>query len=143
MSNFFKATIPNTVSALRVGYLAHARYIIIPSTKFSRNFLNKLADCGVISHFEDYRTTGRLQKKTTLMAYVRIFLSYVDSKPSIRELILITKSSQHYYICYRTLQSYMLTRRGILILNTSRGILTAGEAVKCRIGGCILLWVLF
>jgi len=144
MTGFFNSVIGNTVSALRVGYISHSRFIILPSNKLSRQLLNKLVDCGVISHFSDYRcnVSSKLSKRTLYGRYVKIFLSYIDGKPVPTAFRLLSKPSARYYITYNVLQRYMLTRRGILLISTSRGILTAGEAVNIRVGGCLLLWVL-
>lgn len=110
--------------------------MVIPTTKYSRAVLHCLEGCGVVN------SISRLDKGISNGQRCKVVLNYVGGKPCTTNLILLTKPSRRIYIKYKQLLQYMTTRRGILILSTSRGIITDRDATKLRVGGVALLWIL-
>lgn len=135
--SFFTAAIPNTISAIRVGYISKMKYIITPTTKNTRSLLNALQDCGVISAYE------RCNNYNIYKQYYKIFLCYKNNKPTVTQLKLLSKGSKKYYITAQALNQFMITRRGVMILSTSRGVITNTTASKLRVGGLCLVWILY
>lgn len=132
---FTSAIIPNTLSAIRVGYTVYSKFIIIPTTTYSRALLIKLAECGVIKSIERYNHGNK-----NLMLY-KITLDYINMRPCVNSIKLLSKSSRNFFIKWSTLRQFSVTRGGILILSTSCGILTDREAVTAHVGGKLLAWI--
>jgi ribosomal protein S8 len=139
--SFFNATIANTVSAIRVGYLTNARYIIIPTTKYSRTILHKLVDSGMLASIEYYNKVNfkRSYRYLKYQCLYKCHLIYINGKPCISKIILLSKPTATLTISANALRQFSQTRRGILILSTSHGILTDIEAVTAHIGGIVLI----
>lgn len=132
---FLHSTVPNTLSAIRVGYTARARYIIIPTSRYSRSILNKLCDCGALVSMERY---SRGDPKLCLY---KIYLGYCMMRPVVNSIRLLTKPSEKFYITAKMLYSFAMVRSGILILSTSSGIMTNYEAQRAHIGGVVVAWI--
>lgn len=62
--------------------------------------------------------------------------------PAITHIQVLSVPSKTLVIGIRDLIAAMSTRRGCLILSTSRGILTDREAIKLHTGGVCLVLVL-
>lgn len=126
---FFSAATANTISAIRVGLLMRMRFVVIPTNTFTRQLLQQLMTCGVIIAYSRVNITGSNSNK------YKVVLAYKDGYPVASSLRLISKPSSSIYIKYNQLVKFMSTRRGILILSTSRGLLTDSEALRLHIGG--------
>ena len=59
----------------------------------------------------------------------------------IRNLRLLSTHSKKYYIKLNSLIDTCKTRKGILLLSTTHGILTNLEARNIGVGGMLLIWV--
>lgn len=127
---FFAAKIANTVSALRVGFIAKHRYVKIRVSKYTTTILNKLQVVGLIETF--YIQTIGFKK------YAIITLAYIDGRPAYSKIKLISKPSKRYYISWRATQT-LINSGAVIIISTSLGILTAEEALLKRVGGEVLL----
>jgi small subunit ribosomal protein S8 len=125
---FFRDSIANTVSAIRVGYLARHTTVILPTTNHVVSVLSKLLECGAISNFKVLESENNKKK-------VEITLSYINGSPAISGIRLLSKKSNRFYITARALRRQLLTRRCIILLNTSLGVLSGYEACSKNIGG--------
>jgi len=143
--SFFRSTIANTISAINVGYLNNKRYLVLPTTTYSRQLLLRLVDVGVLSHIEQYHTSGTIKQLQYVkyMKFYKIHLLYKEMRPVVSKLILISKESQVVSIRCNVLRKFITTRRGILLISTPQGILTDREALERTLGGIVLLWILF
>lgn len=71
---------------------------------------------------------------------IEVVLKYKDDKatiPFIQELIRASKSGQRIYVNKKELGKF-LRERGVVVLSTSQGLMTIGEAKKRNIGGEII-----
>lgn len=134
--SFRADSIANTISAIKVGYLSNSKYIIVPTTKCSRNLIIKLEEIGAISHFEPI-----LRDK--ILNYWKIYLSYNNKLPSVSNIRLISTRSKKYPINIRSLCDLCKTRKGVALLSTNIGLLTNLEAANARVGGILILWVTY
>lgn len=135
---FYNGVLANTISCLRVGYLSKHRFVIIPTTRYTRTVLVKLLEIGFISSMQPHQTDTRRK----LYNYHKITLTFKENKPQYTSIRLLYKQSRTYSITLTSLREFSITRRGILILNTSRGLLTNTEACEHGVGGKPLLWIL-
>jgi small subunit ribosomal protein S8 len=87
---------------------------------------------------------GAVSKKgKTIDKKIEAVLKYKDEKfrkPLIQGLRRISKSGQRVYVSKKEL-SLVSKERGIVILSTSQGIMTLGDARKKNTGGEVLLIV--
>jgi small subunit ribosomal protein S8 len=82
------------------------------------------------------------------MGKVEILLKYKNQKPAINNIIQISKPSKRFYISIKDLSSArghsnnnlspLLFMKGILILSTSKGIMTHLTAYRLNVGGEVL-----
>jgi len=101
----------------------------LPFSKMKYNILKVMEKEGFI---EKVITRGSKKKKLVIK------LRYVDSGSSaLHEIKLLSKPSRHIYLNKGELY-FPKGGRGILILSTSRGIMTSKEAKKEKIGGEVI-----
>lgn len=103
--------------------------ILIPYSKLKNELLKVLKEKGKIVDCK----TLILKKRKFLQAK----LAYVDKKPAILEVHRISKPGLRVY-ARRNKIPYSKTGQGIVILTTSRGLLTSDEARKIGVGGEVL-----
>jgi small subunit ribosomal protein S8 len=73
-----------------------------------------------------------------LKKYIKVILKYDrENNPMINKVNIISKASKKIYIKYNEINDFY-DDVGILILSTSRGILSNAEIKRLRIGGKIL-----
>lgn len=131
---FYNSALANTIAAINVGFIAKKRFIIIPTTVYTRSILNKLLSLGIISCIApEHKKAG-----FSLYKYHRITLAYSSYKPIYTKIRFLSKNKKTYYIGLKALRDFTMTRRGFLILSTNLGILTNFEACNCGVGGIAL-----
>ena len=71
--------------------------------------------------------------------YIKVYLKYDDitKKSFIKNICRLSKPSLRVYTNYKTIPQ-ILNGLGIVILSTSKGVMTSKEAYKHRIGGELL-----
>lgn len=97
--------------------------VVFPFSKMDQAVLNALMGAGYVKSVEK-ETIG---KKSALV--VRL-----PKRGAMTDFKLMSKPSRHSYIDYRSLRG-VLQGHGIGVLSTSRGIMTAKEARKQKVGG--------
>ncbi len=128
---FYQAALANTISAIKVGYIAKQRFVVIPANRLTLSILTRLVDVGAIESFFTY--------KKGICLYTKITLAYSMGSPAISNIKLLSKSTKRYSIKVAEAQRLVKTQWSILILSTSFGILTLQEAVDMGIGGIVLI----
>jgi small subunit ribosomal protein S8 len=128
---FFRDGLANTLSAIRVGYIARHSTVSVPTTIFLITVLSSLQDVGAIESF--YVETAA-SKKTAV-----ITLAYINGAPAISDVKQVSKQSNRCYIQARQLRRFMLSRKGTALLSTSFGILSGGNAYLRGIGGELII----
>ena len=96
-----------------------------PKTNLIITFLNILWDEGFILGYKIDNSDSSL---------VKIFLKYKNGNPVINTMKLISKPSRH--IFYSASQLWKLdSKKNLIILTTSKGLMTAHECKKNQMGG--------
>ena len=133
---FFSDSLANTVSAINVGYLSKHKFIKIPVNNYMLKILQKLIDVGAIESI-------KLDSINDAKRQCIITLAYVNGKPAITYLKIISKKSNRYYAKLTFLKKIQVYQKSVIILSTSHGILTNSECCKHCIGGEAIIWVHF
>lgn len=117
------------ISIIKVGYNAKHLSVVIQNSKLCINILSILYKLGYIRGY-----VIKDKKK------VIILLKYINNKPVVRNINVISTPGRRKYIDYKTLQSELKKKdHGFFILSTSKGILTDEESIMFNIGGEVLL----
>ena len=116
------------LTQIRNANLNHNLSIIIVKTKINYQILKILKQEGFIDSFSEYSSNQ-----------LKIYLKYEGRgrKPIITNLKRISKPGRRIYANYKEIPR-ILGGLGIIILSTSKGILTDRDARFYRIGGEIL-----
>lgn len=134
---FYQATLANTISAINVAKIAHASTVTVPVTKYSLTVLERLVDVGVLFKYE-LVVGAKFPRKAVL------HLAYISGAPAVKHIRLISTGAKVYTIKLATLLRNSSKFDGyIILLNTSRGILTVQEAIHKKVGGQLLIEIVY
>jgi small subunit ribosomal protein S8 len=117
-------TLSNFFSKIKNGYLAKKNKIIQFKSKQIISILNILIKEGLIRSYQ-------ISKKNKNI--ILIYLKYNNNKPTIQQIIKISKPSRRIYI--KNKDFFYLKKRGIYLISTSLGLFTSLQAKKLNIGG--------
>ena len=113
------------LTSLRNGQVARKLVIQLPYSKFCWNVLTVFLFHGYIKG---------MQKQNQ---FIFIILKYVNDKPAIQKLEQISTSSQKVYSSYAQL-NVPNQGLGLVLLSTSKGILSSSKALELKVGGEVL-----
>ena len=120
-----KSILRNVAINLNNSQISKRNFIFQPKTKLIFNFLNILWNEGFILGYKLYGVNSNLLK---------IFLKYKKNKPVINSIKLFYNSgfTNHYKLS----QLWKLdSKKNLIILNTSKGLMTVQECKKNQVGG--------
>lgn len=116
----------NLLISLKNGGNAGKATVIVPFSKFTGEIAKTLFNAGYIASYA---------KKSRVKGDVlELGILYIDAKPKIHDVKLVSKSSRRVYTGVQDLRS-VKNGRGLLVLSTPKGILTGDEARKEHVGG--------
>ena len=123
-------TISDFLTRIRNAQQAGHRRVDVPASKLKRAMAKILVDKGYISRFIDIEDGKQ--------GILRMFLKYdAYGQPVIKEMKRISKPGLRKYSGSEDIpKSY--NGLGIVILSTSRGVMTDKEAKKLNVGGEVL-----
>lgn len=122
--------IADYLARIRNAQRAGHRRVDIPASKLKRAMTRILVDKGYISRYIDI--------KDGKQGVLRLFLKYdAYGQPVIRNIKRVSKPGLRKY-CDSTKIPRSLNGLGIVMLSTSRGVMTDKEAKKLKVGGEIL-----
>lgn len=122
--------IADYLARIRNAQRAGHRRVDIPASKLKRAMTKILVDKGYISRYIDIEDGKQ--------GILRLFLKYdAYGQPVIRDIKRISKPGLRKY-CDSTEIPRSLNGLGIVMLSTSRGVMTDKEAKKLNVGGEIL-----
>jgi len=122
--------IADYLSRIRNAQRAGHRRVDIPASKLKRAMTKILVDKGYISRYIDIEDGKQ--------GILRLFLKYdAYGQPVIRNIKRVSKPGLRKY-CDSTEIPRSLNGLGIVMLSTSRGVMTDKEAKKLNVGGEIL-----
>ncbi len=117
--------------SIKNNQIARRNFIYQPKTKTCIAFLNILWNEGFILGYKISRSNSNMLK---------IFLKYKDGNPVINSLKIISRPTHR--IHYSVSQLWKLDfRKGIIIVTTTKGLMTTRECKKLKIGGEPLLLI--
>lgn len=123
--------VSNMVSIIKVGSNTKHLQVFVQNSKLCVNILNILYKLGYIRGFaiED-------KKKVTVL------LKYMDNKPAIRNISIVSTPGRRTFIGFRKLGKKLKKKdSGLFIVSTSRGLLTDDESLMFNTGGELLVKV--
>lgn len=121
--------IPNLISLLRNAIKANKTKIIVKASKKTLNFLEVLViNKYILSYSQDCP-----QK-------IIIYLDFTINKNKILSFIILSKYSQDYYFSCQDLKQFE-SSLGLILLTTSKGIISHKTALKKGLGGQGLCYI--
>ena len=126
-------TIADMLTTIRNGLLLSKEYVCTPSSKLKLNILKILQEEGYIKLFKENEIKKGIKE-------IKITLSYVNDKPSIKIISRISKPGRRVYSKIKNLPSYY-KGYGVTIVSTSKGVMTDKKARISNLSGEILCQV--
>ena len=126
-------TIADMLTTIRNGFLLSKEFVCTPSSKLKLNILKILQEEGYIKSFKENKIKKGIKE-------IKITLSYIDGKPSIKLISRISKPGRRVYSKIKNLPSYF-KGYGITIVSTSKGVMTDKKARVSNLSGEILCQV--
>ena len=126
-------TIADMLTTIRNGFLLSKEFVCTPSSKLKLNILRILQEEGYIKSFKENKIKKGIKE-------IKITLSYIDGKPSIKLISRISKPGRRVYSKLKNLPSYF-KGYGITIVSTSKGVMTDKKARVSNLSGEILCQV--
>nr|YP_009642835.1 ribosomal protein S8 [Reboulia hemisphaerica]QCP68461.1 ribosomal protein S8 [Reboulia hemisphaerica] len=127
-------TIANMITSIRNANLGKIKTIHVPATNITRNIAKILFQEGFIDTFIDNK------QNTKDILILNLKYQGKKKKSYITTLRRISKPGLRIYSNHKEIPK-VLGGMGIVILSTSRGIMTDREARKKKIGGELLCYV--
>lgn len=100
----------------------------IPHSKFKYEIAKVLERAGYVKKVE--RKGKRVRK------ILAVTLLYKEKEPAISQVRFISRPSQRFYRSYKDVKSS--PHGGVVILSTSKGVMTSIEAKKEKVGGQLI-----
>lgn len=119
----------NSLIGLKNGYNAHKSAIKITNTKKSVQLLKILKTHGLINTWAPVNTKE-----------LKVYLKYAFASPSLKSITPLIKPSIPTYISVKDL-SKLKYSLGILILDTSYGLITKDKALSLKVGGTLVCYL--
>jgi small subunit ribosomal protein S8 len=123
-------SVSDLVARLRNGYLSKKPAIVINFSKIQQGILDILKDEGFILGFAVIEEGSK--------KYFNVSLSYVNSRPALNNITVISKPGRRVYSSYNDLP-VVNNGLGLVILSSSKGIITDYQARENKIGGEVLI----
>lgn len=122
-------TISEMLTRIKNAQAVSKKTVTVPYSKVNYEIAKILEREGFV---EEVKKRGKTIKK------ISIFLKYNDREtPKIKEIKRVSKPSRRIYLKYKDIY-YPKCGYGLLILSTPKGILTAKEAKRLKVGGEVL-----
>ena len=125
--------IADMLTTIRNGLLLSKEFVCTPSSKLKLNVLKVLQEEGYIASFKENKIRKEIKE-------IKIILSYINGKSSIKLITRISKPGRRVYSKLKNLPSYF-KGYGVTIVSTSKGIMTDKNARISNLSGEILCQV--
>jgi len=123
--------IADMLTRIRNAVLVNKTDVIIPLSKVKFEVGKILEREGFIKRIE------KIDESDKKRPFLRIILKYKDKDPVVREITRISKPGRRIYQGYKEMPK-ILPSLGILIVSTSRGLMTNTEAKQQKVGGEVI-----
>jgi small subunit ribosomal protein S8 len=123
----------DAISRIKNAQLVRRSNVCVITSNLVNKFLKILLEEGYIANFNIYKKYFNL---------INVYLKYddINSFPVINEIKIISKPGKRMYCSYKNIpNSY--NGLGLVILSTSKGVMTSHKAKKNKCGGEVLCQV--
>lgn len=114
------------LSRLKYAYKSNRGYVNIPNSRYVLSVIDFLFNKGFIKHYT-LIPTGELI----------VYLQYYEGRCLFNNFKIVSKPSKRVYMSYTAIRSNLLKRR-LVVVSTTRGLMTSLECVSLKLGGEIL-----
>ena len=116
--------------------------VLIPYTLNNYLILKVLKEESFLESIQVVMKKNSLNTNENTSKYIKVYLKYNDQtkKPFIKNICRLSKPSLRVYTNYKNIPQ-VLNGLGIIIMSTSKGIMTSKEAYRNAIGGELLFSV--
>lgn len=123
--------VSDIATRIRNGYLAYKNTISSPSSKLRQSVLDALKNEGFIAGYAKTKLDNGLED-------LEISLKYFNQKPVIEKIEVISKPGRR---VYKSCSDIPVVNNGlgVVLVSTSKGVLTDHQAREGNLGGEILL----
>lgn len=127
--------IADMLTRIRNGYMTSKKEVGFPYSKFKHQLTSKLKAEGYIKDFKVDLVNNKSKLK-----YLTVLLKYLNTKPAITKIRRISKPSLRVYAGYNKIPK-KTGSLGIVVISTSKGLMTDKEAKQKKLGGEIICQV--
>ena len=124
--------IADLITRIRNAILVHKNEISVPASKLKVAILEGLKRTNFITDYSIIEGTPRNS--------IRVVINRIDEVPRINEITKVSKPGRRIYASVNELPR-VKSGRGIILISTSKGVMTGDEAKKARLGGEVLVKV--
>lgn len=124
--------IADMLTRIRNAVMARHDTVLVPASKMKLSIAKILKEEGFISDYSVLR--GKPQR------VIKITLKYIDEQPAVMGLERVSKPGLRVYVGRGEIPR-VYGGLGIVILSTSKGIMTGQEAWRRKLGGELLCYV--
>ncbi|MFW6110053.1 MAG: 30S ribosomal protein S8 [Patescibacteria group bacterium] len=125
------ATIADILTQIKNAYLVGKSKVELPYSKLREELAKLLVKEGFLEDYKIFKPQGSSCK------YLSLTLRYIKDEPTISKIELVSHPGQRIYSGAKDLPD-ALRGRGLVVVSTSRGLLSAEEARKKNLGGEVL-----
>lgn len=123
-------TIGDSLIRMKNAALARHKSVIVVKSKFVANVVEAMKRAGVVRDFEVVADKRE----------IIVHLAYRNKEPMLLGLKLVSTPGLHLYMSVSELAARK--KSSVLILSTSKGILSSSEALKAGVGGEVVVEIL-
>ena len=124
--------IADLITRIRNAIMVHKNEVSVPASKLKIAILEGLKRTNFITDYKIVEATPRNS--------VKVIINQINEAPRINEINKVSKPGRRVYAGVEELPK-IKSGRGIILISTSKGVMTGDEAKKARLGGEILVKV--
>jgi ribosomal protein S8 len=124
--------IADLITRIRNAIMVHKNEVSVPASKLKIAILEGLKRTNFITDYKIVEATPRNS--------IKVIINQINEVPRINEINKVSKPGRRVYAGVEELPK-IKSGRGIILISTSKGVMTGDEAKKARLGGEILVKV--
>ena len=124
--------IADLITRIRNAIMVNKNEIVVPASKLKIAVLEGLRRTNFIADYSIIEATPRNS--------INVIINQINEVPRINEITKVSKPGRRVYAGVDELPK-IKSGRGIVLISTSKGVMTGDEAKKARLGGEILVKV--
>ena len=124
--------IADLITRIRNAIMVHKNEVSVPASKLKIAILEGLKRTNFITDYKIIEATPRNS--------IKVIINQINEAPRINEINKVSKPGRRVYAGVEELPK-IKSGRGIILISTSKGVMTGDEAKKARLGGEILVKV--